>query len=86
MNIKMKREYQQIKEGTSTVWETYKTEERDIDKREHFNMVDAAPFFRRLGGSETLQREYTCRGYVVTRIISTRPDRLERRIFTFDFS
>ena len=85
MSIKMTREYQRKKAGTKTVWETYKTEGRDISEQEHKNMVEAAPWFRRLGGSESLQRSYTRRGYKVVRLISTRPDKEERRIFHFDF-
>ena len=85
MIIKMNREYQRRKPGTKTVWETYKTEKRDITEEEHKNMVEAAPWFRRLGGSESLTKNYTRRGYKVVRIISTRPDKEERRVFNFEF-
>ena len=85
MTIKMNREYQRRKPGTKTVWETYKTEKRDITEEEHKNMVEAAPWFRRLGGSESLTKNYTRRGYKVVRIISTRPDKEERRVFNFEF-
>jgi hypothetical protein len=85
MIIKMNREYQRRKLGTKTVWETYKTEKRDITEEEHKNMVEAAPWFRRLGGSESLTRSYTRRGYKVIRIISTSPNKEERRVFNFEF-
>jgi len=85
MKIKMTREYQRRKANTKTVWETYKTEGINITENEHNEMVKAAPWFRRLGGSESLQRSYTRRGYKVVRIISTRPDKQERRVFLFDF-
>jgi len=85
MKIKMTREYQRRKPNTKTVWETYKTEGRNITEEEHDGMVRAAPWFRRLGGSESLQRSYTRQGYKVVQIISTRPDKQERRVFRFDF-
>lgn len=45
--------------------------------------VDAAPFFRRLGGSETLYRSYTTIGYRVTRVVSISSDRTIRQVHTF---
>lgn len=35
-------------------------------------------FFRNLGGSETVKRNYTKAGYLPTEIISTSPDRTQR--------
>ena len=46
---------------------------------------DTLKFFRRLGGTETAQRSYTCRGYNVTRLTSTSPDRQTKIIRTFKF-
>ena len=36
---------------------------------------DTVKWFRRIGGSETVQRSYTCLGYVCTKLTSTSPDR-----------
>ena len=47
--------------------------------------ADAAPYFRRLGGSETLTREYTKRGYLVTQIVSKSPDRQTKVIRKYTF-
>jgi len=79
-----KKEYN-LKEGTKTAWKETETEERIIPEEWYTNSVDAAPFFRRLGGSETLQREYTCRGYKVVRIISKSPDRQIKVIREYSF-
>lgn len=73
------------KPGTKTAWVTNQTEVREITEAQYNNTVDACPFFRRMGGSETLTREYTSWGYKVTKIISTRPDRNARSIFKFSF-
>lgn len=73
------------KPGTKTVWQTDKTEVDEISEEQYNNCVEAAPFFRRMGGSESLTREYTSWGYKVTQIISTSPDREARSIFKFDF-
>lgn len=40
-------------------------------------------FFRRLGGSEHAERSYTPVGYIVTRLISTNPDRTVRIVRKF---
>ena len=73
------------KPGTKTAWQTEKTEVRVITEAQYNNTIDACPFFRRMGGSESLTREYTSWGYKVTQIISTRPDKQARSIFKFSF-
>jgi hypothetical protein len=79
----MIKETQRIKPGTKTVWQTIETEEKIIKEREHFLLVDACPFFRRLGGSEYTERSYTGYGYNVVKMISTNPDRSERHVRHF---
>ena len=76
----------ELKPGTKTVWQEVETETQEITERYYRNCVDASPFFRRLGGSEYLERSYTGRGYLVTRIISKSPDRTMKTIRTFKFS
>ena len=73
------------KPGTKTAWQTDQTEVRVITEAQYNSTIDACPFFRRMGGSERLTREYTSWGYKVTQIISTRPDREARSIFRFTF-
>jgi aspartyl aminopeptidase len=72
------------KEGTKTVWiETGKTTE-EISENHYNNFINAAPSFRRMGGSETLQRTYTKNGYKVVKLISTSPDKMTKHVYTFD--
>ena len=70
-----------------TVWTTVEEVVQDIDEQQYENMVcdDTLKFFRRLGGSETAQRCYTSKGYKVFKLISTRPDKQERKVRTFEF-
>ncbi len=84
--IKMQKISLIKKAGTKTVWLTEKTENKEIDETQYNNIVNSSPFFRRLGGSEHHEKNYTCAGYLVTKIISTSPDRQKRSVYTFDFS
>jgi hypothetical protein len=83
--ITMTRTTYELKEGTKGAYKETKTETREVDRQFHKNFTEAAPFFRRLGGSETLEREYTCRGYNVTKVTSKSPDRQKKIITTFKF-
>jgi len=51
--------------------------------------ADTLKFFRRLGGTESAQRSYTCAGYVagyvVTKLTSTSPDRQNKTVREFKF-
>ena len=47
---------------------------------------DTLKWFRRLGGTETAQRSYTCRGYLITKLTSTSPDKQTKIIREFNFS
>lgn len=73
------------KQGTKTVWVETEREQREITEKQYKNIIDAAPFFRRLGGSEYLERGYTECGYRVVRMLSTSPDKEYRteRLFNF---
>ena len=77
---------QVLKDGTKTVYIDSQVEpEKEITEEYYNNYVDSAPFFRRLGGSETLTRGYTCQGYKVVKMVSKSPDRTEKVIRTFNF-
>lgn len=84
----MTKLYQKIKEGTTTVWETYETKTYDFTEQQYENYTcpEARKFFRNLGGCEYFKKSSTQKGYKIVKCISTRPDRKERRIATFDFS
>ena len=87
LKITMNTINQVKKEGTKTVWETIE-ENTSIINEEHYNNCtcdDTLRFFRRLGGSETLTRSYTKCGYLVTKLVSTSPDKQKRTIREFSF-
>lgn len=74
----IKKEYSK-KPGTKNGWKLEITEERECTPENVEMVVDACPFFRRLGGSEYVERNHTKYGYSPTRLISKSPDR-ERKI------
>ena len=82
---KMIKEHYELKEGRKTVYDLIETEEQEFTETQYKNYIDAAPFFRRLGGSETLERSYTCVGYKVDKITSKSPDRTKKKIAKFYF-
>jgi len=55
------------------------------DQYNHLTKDETLKWFRRIGGSETAERSYTCRGYNVTKLISTSPDREIKIIRKFKF-
>ena len=75
-----------LKPGTKTVFVPEETRVEEISEEQYRNIVDSAPFFRRLGGSETLSRGYTPRGYRVVEITSKNPDRTTKVVRKFKFS
>ncbi len=77
------------KEDTKTVWQNAETTETIFNEKQYKNCTsdDTIKWFRNIGGSETVTRNYTKVGYVVTKIVSTSPDKQNRTIreFTFDY-
>lgn len=70
--------------------ETMPWDRRDADGERYGEDVhrkitdaDTLRFFRRLGGSEYAERSHTPRGYIVTRLVSTNPDRTIRIVRRF---
>jgi hypothetical protein len=64
------------------------TETAEITRDQHHNLTsnDTCAWFRRLGGSETAQREYTAGGYDVTRLTSIDPSRTIKKVRSFEIS
>lgn len=70
---------------------TYVQEEKEMQRisRTDYSRItgeDTIKWFRRLGGTETVQRSYTCRGYLITKLTSTSPDKQTKIIREFNFS
>lgn len=83
--------HQQTFSKNPTTKTTYNLEEETtetITKEEYNNICnkDTLKWFRRLGGSETAQRGYTCRGYLITKLTSKSPCRDIKVIRKFKFN
>ena len=61
-------------------------ERKQIDRDQYNRIIDASPFFRRLGGKEKAIRSYTCDGYKVTKLTSTSPCKTIKVVREFVFS
>lgn len=72
-----------LKHGTKTVYDLVSVERDPLTEETYSNLVNSAPFFRKLGGSETLQRCYTSRGYRVYKMISRSPDKTKKTVREF---
>jgi hypothetical protein len=67
-------------------YKTTETEVKEITEKEYKNIEDSIQFFRRLGGIETVERYYTCRGYNMTKLSSTSPSREIKTVRKFEFN
>ena len=74
-----------LKDGTKTAYQPIETETGEFTEQQYDNFIEAASFFRRLGGSETNVKNYTSRGYRVVRNISKSPDRKTKVVTEFNF-
>lgn len=70
---------------TTYIVEGEKTEQITKENYNNITSKETQQWFRRLGGSETAQRSYTCRGYLITRLTSVSPDRQNKSIYKFKF-
>lgn len=55
-------------------------DENEITWVQYFNVIDATPFFKNLGGTERVTKSYTKAGYIPTRITSVSPDRNKKTV------
>jgi hypothetical protein len=67
-------------------YKTNETEVKEITEKEYKGIEDSIKFFRRLGGIETVERSYTCRGYNMTKLTSTSPCRETKIVRKFEFN
>ena len=72
------------KDGKKFVVDT--VENSTITEKQYNNIVgvETLKMFRRWGGTETVQRNYTNRGYKVVKLISTSPDKTLKTIREFN--
>jgi hypothetical protein len=57
----------------------------DFETYDSITNKDTLKWFRRLGGSETVTKGYTWKGYQITKLVSTSPDRDIKMIRKFTF-
>lgn len=81
------KEYE-LKEGTKTVYVLIQERSEQISEQQYFNITgsDTQKYFRRLGGSETAERNYTDAGYRVTKLTSKSPGGFYKVVRTFEFN
>jgi hypothetical protein len=70
---------------TTYIVEGSKTETITKENYDNITSKETQRWFRRLGGSETAQKSYTCRGYLITKLTSVSPDRQNKSIYQFKF-
>jgi len=67
-------------------WVETETESDNVDWEFYLNTIDAAPFFKNMGGKEKLDVKYTKVGKVPFQVTSINPDGTEKIVRTFDFN
>tara|TARA_R110000824_G_scaffold81087_1_gene203642 strand:- start:190 stop:459 length:270 start_codon:yes stop_codon:yes gene_type:complete len=74
--------------NTKTTYLVEKENTEEITPTQYRNITsnDTLKWFRRLGGSETAERSYTCRGYNITTLTSTSPNKQSKTIRQFKFN
>ena len=87
MKITMTRTELEKNPNTKTTYLTKEVETEEITEKAYNRITgeETLKWFRRLGGTETALRAYTCRGYNIIRLTSTSPDRQTKIIRTFKF-
>lgn len=75
------------REGFKNAYRVEKEETRELSGEYYKDITsnDTMKWFRRLGGSETAIRDYTCLGYNVVKLVSYSPNREIKIIREFEF-
>lgn len=60
-------------------------EKRQMTKKQYEQHLEARSFMESVGGTERYYRSHTNKGYLVTKVISTNPDRTEKHRTHFIF-
>ncbi len=68
-----------------TKWTETGTTSENITVTFYFNVFDAVPFFRNLGGYERIIKAYTKYGLIPVENVSISPDKKEKVVRTFKF-
>ena len=73
--------------NTKTTYIVESKEVKEVTENQYHSVTnnDTVKYFRRLGGSETVVRNYTKQGYKVTKLVSTSPDKQNKVIREYKF-
>jgi len=73
--------------NTKTTYIVESKEVSEVTEKQHrlTTCEDTVKWFRRCGGSETVERSYTSAGYLVTKLTSTSPDKQTKVIREYKF-
>jgi hypothetical protein len=84
--ILTKKEYTK-NPNTKTTYLLESEETKEITMQEHHNItsIETQKYFRRFGGSESANYNYTSQGYKVVKLTSTSPNKETKIIRTFKF-
>lgn len=85
MKITLITKRYELKPNTKTVYELINEETETINEQHLKNYENSVKEFRRMGGSETIERSYTCRGYLMTKLTSKNTDRSVKIVREFNF-
>lgn len=85
MNIQLTESRQEKNKNTKTTYLKPVVTVSTITETQYNNYINGIKFFKRLGGSETLTKAYTCLGYKVVKLVSKSPDRLTKVVREFNF-
>lgn len=72
------------KPGTKGVWVEASSERTEVSEQHCSRIDESCGYFRRLGGTETVTRNYTSRGYRIVKLVSTSPDKSIRIIREYE--
>ena len=88
MQILMQKITLEKNPNTKTTYVEVENTFETISKEQYNNITNDTNlrWFRRLGGSETSIKGYTCRGYLTTKLISKSPTKETKIIRTFKFN
>lgn len=72
-------------EKNGSRWTLVDEKTQDVTFEQYLNSVDASPFFKGLGGKESVSKSYTIIGLIPVEIRSTSPDGRKKTIRKYKF-
>jgi hypothetical protein len=73
--IMLEKTFEKTASGKSWKKNPANVEEKEIKFEEYFNYLSSIEFFKNLGGYERVEKTYTYKGYIPTKLTSISPDK-----------